>query len=126
MHLIARLLLLLAVFSGVGGCRLITPQKKAPRPPPAALPDGALIPSPRLIIGRIIAVDAERRFAFVELAPDAPGGATAEGADLLARTLELRETAQLHASRYLRGRTLGTHVVAGQPSPGDEVVWLAP
>ena len=126
MHAAARLLLLLAVVASGGGCRLITPQPKAAKQAPAALPEGALIPSPRLIIGRIIAVDAERRFAFIELAPDAPAAATAEGADLLARTGELRETGQLHASRYLRGRTLGTHVVAGQPSPGDEVVWLAP
>jgi len=36
------------------------------------------------------------------------------------------ETARLRASRYLRGRTLGTKILTGQPAPGDEVVWLAP
>jgi hypothetical protein len=38
----------------------------------------------------------------------------------------LRETGRVRASRYVRGRTLGTTLVAGQPSLGDEVVWLAP
>src|SRR3954466_10759748 len=126
MHFTARLLLLLAVFSFQAGCSLITPRTAAVKQPPAPLPAGALIPSPGIIIGRVVAIDAARRFAFVELAPDAPTSATAEGADLVARTLDLRETARLQASRYLRGRTLGTHIVSGQPTPGDEVVWLAP
>ena len=34
------------------------------------------------MVGRIIAVDAAQRFAFVELASDAPAGATADGTDL--------------------------------------------
>jgi hypothetical protein len=126
MRFAAKPLLLLAAISFLSSCRLITPRSKLVKPPPAPLADGALIPSPRLIIGRVIAIDAERRFAFVELAADASANATAEGSELLARTLDLRETARLHASRYVRGRTLGTHIVSGQPSPGDEVVWLAP
>lgn len=122
----ARLLLPLAVLL-LGGCHLFTPKTQAPsKPPPSPLAAGALVPSPRLVVGRVVAIDAERRLAFVELASDAPAGAMTEGADLLVRTLELHETARLHASRYVRGRTLGTHIVAGQPSPGDEVVWLAP
>jgi hypothetical protein len=123
----AKLPVLLAAVLLFGGCRLFTPRPApAPKPPPSPLAAGALVPSPRLIVGRVVAIDAERRYAFVELASDAPAGATTEGAELLARTLELRETARLHASRYVRGRTLGTQVIAGQPSPGDEVVWLAP
>jgi hypothetical protein len=116
------LLLLLASPCFLGGClgALRDPATpSAPREP--------LTPSPRLVVGRIIAVDAERGFAVVELAGDAPPAALAEGGELLARSFdELRETARLIASRYLRGRTLGTSVKTGRPSPGDEVVWIAP
>lgn len=52
--------------------------------------------------------------------------ATGEGTELVARTLDLHETARLRASAYLRGRTLGTTITSGQPSTADEVVWLAP
>jgi hypothetical protein len=115
----ARLLLPLAVISFFAGCRHAVPSL-----PP--LPADALAPSPRLIIGRIIAVDLAQKFAFVELASDSPAAALTDGTELIARTLELRETARLRASRYVRGRTLGTRIIGGQPSPGDEVVWLAP
>jgi uncharacterized protein YceK len=97
--------------------------------PTAATPvlaAGALLPSPRLIVGRVVAVDLPQRFAFVELAADAPSAALVAGTELRARTLELRETGRIQVSPYLRGRTLGTKIVGGQPSPGDEVVWLAP
>lgn len=96
------------------------------KPGPAILSSGALLPSPRLFVGRIIAVDKARGFAFVELATDAPKGALIEGTELLARTLELVDQGRLQASAYVRGRTLGAKILAGQPSPGDEVVWLAP
>ena len=117
----ARLLLPLAGISFAGGCRHAAPSAR-----PAAAAVEPLAPSPRLIVGRIIAVDRAQGFAFVELGTDAPKSALADGTELIARTLELRETARLRASRYVRGRTLGTRIVAGQPSPGDEVVWLAP
>jgi hypothetical protein len=99
------------------------------KPPPvssAPLAAGALVPSPRLIVGRILAVDLAQRFAFVELATDAPNAALVAGTELAVRTLELRDTGRVQVSPYLRGRTLGTKIVGGQPSPGDEVVWLAP
>lgn len=89
-------------------------------------PETALAPSPRLIVGRITAVDTTRGFAFVELAAEAPAIALVADTELIARTLDLQETARLHASRYLRGRMLGTTVARGQPRVGDEVVWLAP
>ena len=73
-----------------------------------------------------MAVDARERFAFVELMPDSPASATADGTELIARTLDLRETGRLLASPYLRGRTLGARIIGGQPAPGDEVVWHAP
>ncbi len=82
-----------------------------------------LVTSPRLIVGRIRAVNAADGLAFVELALDAPGEAMMEGAQLAARTMDLRVTAKLQASRYVRGRTLGARIVSGQPTPGDEVVW---
>ncbi len=102
----------------LGGCRHA--------PPAPILATDALLPSPRLIIGRIIAVDAARSLAWVELATDAPSAALADGTELIVRTLELRETGRLRASAYVRGRTLGTKITGGQPSSGDEVVWLAP
>jgi hypothetical protein len=106
------------------GCRHVPPPASA-LPTPILAP-GALVPSPRLIVGRVVAIDPAHNFAFVELASDAPPAATADGTELIARTLDLRETGRLQASRYVRGHTLGARIVAGQPTPGDEVVWLAP
>jgi len=105
-------------------CRVSRPPPPAPRAP--VLAAESLVPSPRLIVGRILAVDLERRFAFVELATDAPAAAFTAGTELVARTLDLVETARLQASPQVRGRTLGTTIQKGQPTPGDEVVWLAP
>lgn len=95
----------------------------APTPPPS--PD-ALQSSPRTLVGRILAIDASRGFAFVATAPEAPSAALAEGAELLVRTDDFRETARLRVSPYVRSRTLGTQIIAGQPSPGDEVVYPPP
>ena len=115
----------LAAFCLLTGC-----QQAKPRPAPQAatvvLRDDALLPSPRFIIGRVVAVDPGRAFAFVELAGDAPTESFGAGEELTTRTPDLRETARLVASRHVRGRTLGTNILSGQPSPGDEVVWLAP
>ncbi|MEY4689229.1 MAG: hypothetical protein RIR76_3252 [Verrucomicrobiota bacterium] len=104
------------------GCTSVRPVTSPPAPPREPL-----APSPRLIVGRIIAVDQERRFAFVELAGDAPPAALTEGGELLVRSLaELRETARLAVSRHVRGRTLGTSIAKGRPVVGEEVVWVAP
>ena len=94
--------------------------------PAEPLPPGALLPSHNLLVGRVLAVDAARGFAFVELASDAPAAALSDGAELVTRTDALRETARLQASRYARGRTLGTKILSGQPGIGDEVVFPAP
>ena len=120
----ARLLLPLVVLSLLCGCRNLTPIRPAKRVPPVVLEP--LAPSPRLILGRIIATDPGQGFVFVDLAGDAPVAALAEGTEYICRTLELRETGRVRASRYVRGRTLGTTLIAGQPALGDEVVWLAP
>ncbi|MSU66568.1 MAG: hypothetical protein EXS38_10810 [Opitutus sp.] len=86
----------------------------------------ALVPSSQLIVGRIFETDLPPGFAFVDLAAAAPVAALTEGTELVARTLDFRETARLRVSRYVRGRTLGTRILTGQPTPGDEVVWQAP
>jgi hypothetical protein len=119
-----RLLLPLALLTLACGCRNLTPIRPVKPPPPVVLEP--LAPSPRLILGRIIGSDRSQGFVFVELGGDAPAAALAEGTEFICRTLELRETGRVRASRYLRGRTLGTTIIAGQPTIGDEVVWLAP
>lgn len=114
------------VIAPMAACFLLGACASAPQKPAAVLAEGALVPSPRLIVGRVIAVDAARRHAIVELGGDAPAAAATEGAELMTRTEDLRETSRLRASRQLRGRILGATVASGQPAQGDEVVWLAP
>jgi len=122
---IARSLTLAAVLAGACACQQTTPARLSPTAGPV-LAASAPAPSPRLIVGRIIAIDAAQGFAFIELASDAPPAALGPDNELIARTLDLRETARLQTSTHLRGRTLGTTILSGKPSPGDEVVWLAP
>lgn len=121
MPVTATVLVFVAVMLFWGGCQ--HPGVQPASPPPFS---DALAPSPRLIVGRIVAVDADRGFAFIELATDAPAAATEPETELVSRTHDLRETARLQASRQLRGRTLGTAILAGKPGAGDEVVWVAP
>jgi hypothetical protein len=113
----ARALLPLAVFFLVLGCGT------APAPKSSSTPTTELAPSPNLYVGRIIAIDLERHFAFVALTPSAPPLALQPNTVLLARNDELRTTANLRSSRQLRGRTLGLQIIAGQPAVGDEVVF---
>ena len=129
----ARLLTLLAVIFLLGGCAFFRSGPPEPaitsRPPahtPEPLAPGTLFPSHNLPVGRLLAVDTARGFAFVELATDAPAAALTDGAALVSRSAALRETARLESSRYVRGRTLGVKIVSGQPAPGDEVVFPAP
>ena len=125
----ARLLTLLAVIFFASGCSFFRTLFSRPSRESALttstepLPAGALLPSQNLLVGRVLAVDAGRGFAFVELTSSPPAAALADGADLVARTDDLRETARLRVSRYVRGRTLGAKIVSGQPAPGNEVVW---
>lgn len=130
MFITARLLTLLAVIFFAGGCsnfQSLRPKAIGHRDAPAEpLPAGTLLPSHNLLVGRVLAVDAARGFAFVDIASDAPAASLADGAELVSRTDALRETARLQASRYVRGRTLGAKIVSGQPAPGDEVVFPAP
>ena len=119
-----RLIHILPLLAGLclAGCTSLF--REAPPPPP---PPEPLAPSPRLIVGRVIALDPARGFAFVELAPDAPPSSLAEGTELVVRDpASLRETGRLTASRYVRGRTLGSTITAGTPAVGQEVTWMAP
>jgi hypothetical protein len=113
----ARALLPLAVFFLLSGCGTI------PTPKTASNVATELAPSPNLYVGRILAIDLERRFAFVALTPSAPPIALQPDMELLARNDELRVTANLRASRQLRGRTLGVQIIAGLPAVGDEVTF---
>lgn len=124
--------LILALASGCAYFRSTPPPSEpssAASAPPAAAPatTGPLSPSPRLIVGRVLSVDREQRLATIDLQSDAPAAALEPGTELIARDYNsLAQTALLRASRYVRGRTLGAMIESGQPSVGDEVVWLAP
>ena len=106
------------------GC--IAPPTPPPLVPSAPVqPAEPLAPSPRLLVGRVIAIDVARGFALVELASEAPRPALAPGSLLVARRPDLTPVATLRASAQVRGRILGTRVASGIPRLGDEVVWEA-
>jgi len=113
----ARALLPLAVFFLVLGCGT------APAPKTASTYTTELAPSPNLYVGRILAIDLERHFAFVALTPSAPPIALQPDMILVARNDALRSTAHLRTSHQLRGRTLGVLIISGQPTVGEEVVF---
>ncbi len=128
MILTARLLTLLAVTFFAGACSHFAPLTPTPLPPRPGdrLPPDALQPSPNLLVGRVLAVDLPNSFVIVDLAGEPPAAALTDGTELITRTDDLRETARVRVSRYVRGRTLGTTLISGRPSPRDEVVWRAP
>lgn len=127
MNRAASLLMLLAMMFAAG-CRSAAPTAANPAPgvPADPLPAGALMPSRNLRVGNVLAVDGSRGIAIIELCSESPSTALLDGAPLLTRSLALRETARLTASRFLQGRTLGARIESGQPEPGDEVVFPAP
>ncbi len=127
MSLTARLLTLLAVIYFVPGCSTATTTPASRSAAAAAIlpPADALTLSPHKIVGRIVAVDTARGFAFVSLATTTPAAALVEGGELIVRSDDLRETGRVRTSRYTRGRTLGTQIISGQPKLGDEVVFHA-
>ena len=127
MSLTARLLTLLAVIYFVPGCSTATTTPASRSAAAAAIlpPADALTLSPHKIVGRIVAVDTARGFAFVSLTTTTPAAALVEGGELIVRSDDLRETGRVRTSRYNRGRTLGTQIISGQPKLGDEVVFHA-
>lgn len=133
-HPVHRLLAALSLV-GLAACQYMTPLPDLPRTGHAAttapepeppLPLDALRPSPRRLVGRILSIDEANHFAFVALATEPPAAALADGAELTVRGDDLRETGRIRTSRYAHARTLGTQIIQGQPSPGDEVVFQAP
>ncbi len=127
MSLTARLLTLLAVIYFVPGCSTATTTPASRSAAAAAIlpPADALTLSPHKIVGRIVAVDTARGFAFVSLTTTTPAAALVAGGELIVRSDDLRETGRVRTSRYNRGRTLGTQIISGQPKLGDEVVFHA-
>ena len=126
MSLTARLLTLLAVIYFVPGCSTATTTPQPSRSAAAAAmlpPADALTLSPHKIVGRIVAVDTARGFAFVSLTTTTPAAALVEGGELIVRSDDLSETGRVRTSRYTRGRTLGAQIISGQPKLGDEVVF---
>ncbi len=81
------------------------------------------VPGPVQVVGRVIAVDFRTLTVIIETARYAIVPPDFSGRVLIARKDDLRPTARLQASPYLRGRTLGTRLLAGQPQIGDEVVF---
>jgi hypothetical protein len=65
------------------------------------------------------------RFVVIEASPYA-GPPPPAGTELLVRTEGLTATARLRLSTYSQGRTLGAEILAGFPSPDEEVVWPRP
>eukprot|EP01031_Cornospumella_fuschlensis_P043613 gene43613-biopygen34794 len=97
-----------------------------PPTPPPPLPPDALRTSPHRLVGRVLSVDRARGFAIVALASEPAAAALLPGVELIARTDDLRATARLQVSRYVRTRTLGALIVSGQPAINDEVVFREP
>ena len=93
------------------------------RKPAAAAPKpSAITPSPFAVVGHVISADAGTGNVIIDVAPYAVLPPDFAGKIMLARTDELRPTANLQASPYLRGHILGARLLAGRPNPGDEVV----
>lgn len=131
-----RALLLPVLALMLGGCQtlqrlgsLVATPGTAGAPSGTAKPGAPaepLVPSPRLIVGRVVAVDTGLRQAIIELATDTPAEALLPDTELTTRDAALRETGRIKVSRHLRGRILGTFLTAGSPAVNNEVVWLAP
>ena len=119
----ARALLPLAVFFLFTACRSVSPPQSGVQSPGS---DTGLATSPRRLVGRVLAVDPARRFVIVDLAAGVPLAALTPDTELLVRTDDLRPTARVRVSRQHRGRTLGTILLSGEATVGDEVVLTSP
>jgi hypothetical protein len=85
---------------------------------------GRTVPGPVQVLGRVIAVDQRTLSVIVQLGPYVELPFDFATLALISRRDDLQPTARLQSSSYLRGRTLGTRLIAGQPQIGDEVVFL--
>jgi len=102
----------------LAGCATGTGGKKQPAPAKAS----TVIPSPFVVVGHVLDVDAATGNVIIDVAPYAVLPADFSGKIMLTRTEDLRPTAKIEASPYLRGHILGAHLLAGRPGIGDEVV----
>jgi hypothetical protein len=127
----ALLLLPLAAFFFCGGCRTtepvgrIVPDARSPASLSPTNPAHTYAASPHKIVGYILAIDESRDFAVIDLTADPPPAELRDGTALTVRTRDLRKTARLTASRFLRGHTLGATILSGLPAVGEEVVLAA-
>ena len=93
-------------------------------PKPDASADAArTVTSPVQVVGRVIVVDMRTLSVIIDLAPYVILPSDFATRQLVSRRDDLQPTARLQSSPYLRGRTLGTRLIAGQPQVGDEVVF---
>jgi len=100
------------------------PAAKGGEPSPAAPAQPArTVPAPVQVVGRIIAIDLRSLTVVVELGPYVTLPTDYASRVLISRHDDLQPTARLQATSYLRGRTLGTRLVAGKPQLNDEVVF---
>ena len=110
------------------GCLLLAGCASLGRKAPADIATGAKVNamtmafSSSLVVGRVIAIEPSSKSVLVEVRAFTvlpPDFATRI---LISRTDDLRPTARLQSSSYLRGRILGTRLIAGAPHVGDEVM----
>jgi len=95
-----------------------------PSKPKESADSGRTIPGPVQVLGRVIAVDLRTLSVVIDLAPYVEIPFDFATRQLITRRDDLQPTARLQSSPYLRGRTLGARLIAGQPQVGDEVVFL--
>jgi hypothetical protein len=81
------------------------------------------VPGPVQVVGRVISLDLRSLTVVIELSPFAVLPPDFNGRILISRQDDLRPTARLQASAYLRGRILGARLLAGKSQIGDEVVF---
>lgn len=105
----------------LAGCATRTKTKASP-PAKAAI----IAPSPFVVVGHVISVDMATRNVIIDVAPFTVLPLGFSGRIMLARSEDLRPTAKLQASPYLRGHILGASLLAGHPHEGDEVVFPPP
>ncbi|MFA6287524.1 MAG: hypothetical protein WC661_09080 [Opitutaceae bacterium] len=107
------------------GCLLLAgcATRTGDKPPSPVVKSGGVIPSPFAVVGHVLDVDANTGNIIIDVAPYTVLPADFSGKIMLTRTeADLRPTAKLEASPYLRGHILGAHLLAGRPNIGDEVV----
>jgi len=110
----------------IGGCASpgAKPGAKGGEPSAASAAQATrTVPGPVQVVGRIIAIDLRSLTVVVELGPYATLPPDYGSRALIARHDDLQPTARLQATPYLRGRVLGTRLVAGKPQINDEVVF---